>query len=111
MTDAPGQGDKDPVSQFGDPDLMHTYAERGLRPAAPGDRDKPRRRTLKPAGPAPQDYAYPPREHEVEEKNAENAQLKKRVAELEKRVAELERRLGVPERPHPPIRPHGDMGP
>lgn len=53
----------------------------------------------------------PPRGDKLEEKNAENAQLEKRVADLEKRVAELERRLGVVKRPHGDIRPHGDMGP
>jgi uncharacterized protein YceH (UPF0502 family) len=36
-----------------------------------------------------------PGEHELEEKNDENARLEKRVAELEKRVAELEQRLGL----------------
>jgi hypothetical protein len=52
-----------------------------------------------------------PGEHELEEKNDENARLEKRVAELEKRVAELEQRLGLAKGAYGDLLPHSDMRP
>jgi hypothetical protein len=58
---------------------------------------------------------WQPGDPEPEAKNAESAQLEKRVAELEKRVAELERRLQALgpdlEPPAGLLRPYAQGGP
>jgi hypothetical protein len=66
-----------------------------------------------PAEPAGMRPGLPtPCERELEEKNAENAQLKKQVAELKKQVAELEAKLGpYPGPPAHPLRPYPPGGP